>query len=218
MFASVFALVAIVPSALAAISITAPVASTSWAAGQQQTLTWVDDGQSPSLANFSSSMVSIYAGNAIQQTQLQLIVPSVDVSTTGSISFTPDPSIGPNGNAYFIRFESLSLKDATNPQFPAEAFSAKFTLTGMTGTFNQTVQAEVDGASTAPIGGATSAPASGATSSPPAATNSKPTSTSTVSSAASGSPTGATNSNGASGLAASFGVIGSVVLASAMML
>ncbi len=50
-----------------------------------------------------------------------------------------------------------------------------YSLTGMTGTFNQTVQAEVDGASTAPIGGATSAPASGATSSPPAATNSKPT-------------------------------------------
>lgn len=32
------------------------------------------------------------------QTELQQIVPSVDVSTTSSISFTPDASVGPNGD------------------------------------------------------------------------------------------------------------------------
>jgi hypothetical protein len=31
------------------------------------------------------------------------------------------------GNYYFVRFASLSLKDSTNPQYPYQAYSAKFT-------------------------------------------------------------------------------------------
>jgi hypothetical protein len=33
-----------------------------------------------------------------RQTLLQTITPSVDVSSTQAVVFTPDPSIGPNGN------------------------------------------------------------------------------------------------------------------------
>ena len=95
---------------------TAPIASTSWQAGQPQTINWKDDGTSPSLQDFGTASVAIYVGNAIQQvspsllgkmrletdlffqTMLQSVVDSVDVSTTASITFTPDPSIGPNGD------------------------------------------------------------------------------------------------------------------------
>ncbi|KAN0082401.1 hypothetical protein V8E55_008196 [Tylopilus felleus] len=51
-------------------------------------------------------------------------------------------TMGPNGNEYFIRFNSLSY---TNGSSPAEAFSAMFALAGMSGTFN--------GQSTAPLVG-----------------------------------------------------------------
>ncbi|GJE86328.1 hypothetical protein PsYK624_024080 [Phanerochaete sordida] len=216
---------AALPSALATISITQPIASTSWTAGQQQTIQWMDDGKTPSLQQFGASKVSIYAGNVNQQTELQQIVPSVDVSTTGSIAFTPDATIGPNGDVYFIRFESLGLKDATNPQFPAEAFSAKFTLTGMSGTFNSTVQQEVDAGSSAsaPGAGASSTGAAAASNtgasapSSPAATSSKASTSSSKSAAP--STTGATQANGARGLFTSAGLVGSVAaFLGAMML
>ncbi|KAG2076244.1 hypothetical protein BDR04DRAFT_1090175 [Suillus decipiens] len=147
-------------SALANVFITSPVATTTFTAGQQATISWQDDGTTPSLTSFGAALVGIYTGNANQQTLLQTVSPSIDVSATSSITFTPDGTIGPNSNEYFVRFTSLNLKDATNSQFPAEAFSAKFTLTGMTGTFNSTIQAEINGQSTAPIGATATSSAS----------------------------------------------------------
>jgi len=152
-------LLSLVAVASANLYITSPTATTIWTAGQNSTVQWQDDGNTPNLQAFGPSKVSIYVGNAIQQTSLQLIVGSVDVSTTNAIEFIPDGTIGPSGADYFIRFESLSLKDATNPQFPALAFSAKFTLNGMTGQFTPQEQSQIDGASTAPLGGS-STPAS----------------------------------------------------------
>ncbi|OJT05913.1 hypothetical protein TRAPUB_3263 [Trametes pubescens] len=77
---------------------TSPVASTSWAAGQQATISWEDDGQSPTLKDLGPCKVSVYVGSQIQQTLIQEVVPSVDVSTTSSVVFTPDASKGENSN------------------------------------------------------------------------------------------------------------------------
>ncbi|KIK40809.1 hypothetical protein CY34DRAFT_107583 [Suillus luteus UH-Slu-Lm8-n1] len=128
MFSKAVISLALAASALANVFITSPVASTTWTAGQQATVTWQDDGMTPNLTSFGASLVGIYTGNANQQTLLQIISSSVDVSTTSSVAFTPDGTIGPNSNEYFVRFTSINLKDATNSQFPAEAFSAKFSL------------------------------------------------------------------------------------------
>ncbi|KAI0299344.1 hypothetical protein B0F90DRAFT_1727968 [Multifurca ochricompacta] len=160
MFSSllILALAAVSSSVQANIFTTAPVATTSWPAGQKTTVAWKDDGNSPSLASFGPSLIGLYAGNVQQQTLLQVISTGVDVSQVNSVDFTPDATVGPNFNSYFIRFTSNSLKDASQPQFNAEAFSAKFTLTGMTGTFNATVQAQINGSSV-PATGASSTPA-----------------------------------------------------------
>jgi len=193
-------LLSLVSSACANVFITSPVATSSFAAGQPATVSWKDDGAVPSLASFGAASIALYVGNSFQQTQLQLISPSVDVSTSGSISFTPTASVGSNGADYFIRFDSLALKDATNSQFPAQAFSAKFTLTGMTGTFSPEVQSQIDGQSTAPLAGATTA----AQTTAGQTTAAKPTTTgaSSVKTSASGSKTGtganAAKTNGAS--------------------
>jgi len=188
MFRLVIVVLALSASALATLFTTAPIASTTWQAGIPQTVAWQEstDAAKPTLQDFGPAMISVYVGNAQQQTRLQAISANTNVSTNSSIAFTPDPTMGPNGNFYFIRFESLSLKDATQPQFPALAFSARFTLSGMTGTFSPEISAQIAGASTAPIGGATTV-AAGATTvtrnttPTPAATSTRPTASASAS-------------------------------------
>jgi hypothetical protein len=200
MFSSAFVVLALSVSTLANVFITSPVASTTFVGGQQATVSWQDDGSAPTLQSFGPAMVSIYAGNAQQQTLLQTISPSIDVSQLSTIQFTPDPTIGPDGDQYFVRFQSLSLKDATNPQYPALAFSAKFTMSGMSGQFNATVQSEIDGQSTAPIGGTAITSAAAATVAVTTVTKSSSSSSSAATSKAS-TAAGASGSNGAGKLA-----------------
>jgi len=193
-------LLSLVSSACANVFITSPVLTSSFAAGQPATISWKDDGAAPSLASFGAASIGLYVGNSLQQTQLQPISASVDVSTSGSVTFTPTASVGPNGAEYFIRFDSLALKDATNSQFPAQAFSAKFTLTGMTGTFSPDVQSQIDGQTTAPLAGASTVGQTTAGQT----TAAKPTTTgaSSAKTSASGSKTGTSatsaKTNGAS--------------------
>jgi len=200
MFSSTFVVLALSVSTLANVFITSPVASTTFVGGQQATVSWQDDGSAPTLQSFGPAMVSIYAGNAQQQTLLQTISPSIDVSQLSTIQFTPDPTIGPDGDQYFVRFQSLGLKDATNPQYPALAFSAKFTMSGMSGQFNATVQSEIDGQSTAPIGGTAITSAAAATVAVTTVTKSSSSSSSAATSKAS-TAAGASGSNGAGKLA-----------------
>ncbi|KAJ7594263.1 hypothetical protein C8J56DRAFT_926316 [Mycena floridula] len=175
---SSFILFSLASSACANVFITSPVATSSFSASSQNVISWNDDLKLPALSSFGPASIGLYAGNAQQQTLLSTISASTDVSTVNSIPFTPDPNAGPSSSEYFIRFDSLSLKDATNPQFPAQAFSAKFTLTGMTGTFNAAVQAQIDGQATAPLAGATAAATvAPASSTDPSATSAKPTTT-----------------------------------------
>jgi len=188
MFSKALVAVALGASALANVYITSPVLDATFTAGTQATVSWIDDGKAPSLAQFGPAKVSIYAGNALQQTQLQAIA-NVDVSKNSSVTFTPDPTIGPNAEQYFIRIESVSLMSG---QYPAMAFSAKFSLAGMTGTFTPAVQSQIDGQSTAPIAGPTS---SGAATS--AASTKMVVSTVTTGSKTSATPSATGKSNGA---------------------
>ena len=54
--------------------VTSPVATSSFASGQQSTITWQDDGLSPSLSSFGPSKISIYAGNAQQQVSSFILI------------------------------------------------------------------------------------------------------------------------------------------------
>jgi len=198
MFSQSFAVLALaVAPALATVFVTSPVASTTFHGGQSATISWQDNNAAPSLQDFGNAKVSIYAGNAQQQTSLQLIVPSVNVATTSSVQFTPDATIGPNSGEYFVRIESLTAKDPLNPQFPALSFSAKFTLDNMSGTFTPAIQAQIDGQSTAPLAAAQTTPAAAgpssgsSTGSPASLTTSRASSATSAASskAASASPT-----------------------------
>ncbi|KAF8128565.1 hypothetical protein EV363DRAFT_1339937 [Boletus edulis] len=198
MFTPAIVSLAFAASALANVFITTPVVSTTFNAGQQSTVSWQDSGSAPSLTQFGNASFAIYVGNAIQQTLLQTIATNVNVSATSSFTFTPDGTIGPNSSEYFIRVTSLSYMSPQTPQFPEEAFSAMFTLAGMTGTFNSTIQAEINGQSTAPIGG-TSTPSSPMSTASGSATMSMPMSGTMSMSSSSPTSTGTTSSSGGVG-------------------
>jgi len=197
MFSSllVLSLAAIAPLAHANVFITNPVASTNIPAGKAFTITWQDDGKAPNLTAFGPATIGLYVGSQSQQTQLQPIG-NVDVSKVSSISWTPDATVGPDFDSYFIRITSVDLKDATQTQFNAEAFSAKFTLSGMSGpAFNATIQAEISGAATG-SGAASTAPAASGASTHPSGTSASAASTVKPSPAA-GSSAASSAKNGA---------------------
>lgn len=196
----VLSLAAVVPLAQATVFITDPVATSTLAAGQQSTVTWQDDGTAPSLATFGLASIGLYVGTQSQQTLLQSIATNIDVSKVNSQTWAPSATVGPNFAGYFIRIQSNSAPNPNNTQFPAQAFSAKFTLTGMTGTFNSTVQAEISGAVSS--AGASSTPAAASASGSVGSiarvsTAGTPVSTVKGSSAASAAASAKSSSNGA---------------------
>jgi len=144
-----FAAASLFSQVSATIYVTQPVATTTCAANTPCTVAWNDDGNAPALATIGACSIDLCTGGVDQQTCLQNISPSLDVSQNAQVSYTVNPSIGANGNMWFVKFTSLAYKDPTNPQFAFTAFSAKYTLTGMTGTFNATVSSEIAGASVA---------------------------------------------------------------------
>jgi len=179
---------AVTPQAVAELFTTNPTATTVCNAGQSCAITWNDDGVAPALAAIGPCSIGLYAGSAQQQTILQLITASLDVSTTATVAFTPDATVGPDYNGYFIKFISLGLKNPVGSATPYEQFSAKFTLSGMTGTFNSTVQSEISGASVPPTstpGSTSSASKISTTTTPASVSKSSTTASATKTSGAS---------------------------------
>lgn len=197
MFSSIFAvsfLAALAPQALATLYITAPVATTTCQAGQPCAVSWDDDGTQPTLSQIGACTVALYVGSQTTQIQLQALG-NVDVSTQATASFVPDASVGGNSPLYFLRFTSTVLNEGA---YPWEGFSAKFTLSGMTGTFNATEQSLMT-APTSAIGSSTPAASTTSSGSAPASTSTGiVTVTSTGSASSTAKPTGSTSSKPAS--------------------
>jgi hypothetical protein len=207
MFSKALIVLTLATASFAKIFTVAPVAATKYSGGKEAVVRWQDDGSAPSLKDFGPAQISIYVGNQLQQTRLQTINSSIDVSLESQVTFTVDASIGPDSSEYFIRFESIGFKDPDAPQFPALAFSAKFTLDSMTGVFSAPVLQQIAGQSTAPLGGQTPAPTNSSPK-PTAASTTKATSSSGTSSTPSPSPSqGAALNNRAGWVGIALGAI-----------
>lgn len=148
--ASVATLLAVASTASAELYLTSPVGSTTCQAGQPCNIAWSDDGNSPALANIGLCDLGLFVGSVSQQVQVQHISDGIDVSKNAQLAFTPEANAGTSGAIYFVRFTSKTLMSTANPQYPYQSFSSKFTITGMTGTFNATVQSQIDGATVSP--------------------------------------------------------------------
>ncbi|OCB89170.1 hypothetical protein A7U60_g3653 [Sanghuangporus baumii] len=178
MFGRLVLLVSLVASGMAKPFITSPVEGTVCSGGSTCNINWQEDNDAPLLAEFGDASVGLFVGSVSQQTMLQNISDSVNVATTASIAFTVDPSAGPDDSIYFIRFDSLTSRNGTAPN---QSFSAKFTLNGMSGTFNSTVQAQINAAASGAASSTSAATSSGLTSS---STSKTASSTASASSAA----------------------------------
>jgi len=201
-FASFVLAACAIPQALATLFVTSPTDTTTCTAGTSCSITWADQGGAPTLAQIGQVTVGLYTGNSQQQTLLQLITPTpINAATTSTIQFIPDLSVGPNSSLYFIRFNAVTFKDPTTPTQPFLAFSHKFTLNGMTGVFNATVQSQINAITSA--GSAT--PSNGLTTLSVSGANSKST-TPTATPKSSPSPTGAASTNHV-GISAMVGVM-----------
>jgi len=195
----------------ATIYVTQPISSTTCAASQACTVAWNDDGNAPALATIGACSIDLCTGGVQQQTCLQNISPSTDVSQTAQLQFFPNPSVGESGDMWFIKFTSLAYKDPTNPQFPFTAFSAKLTLTGMTGTFNATIESEIAGASVA-AGVATTAAVVTTSAAPAAATGASSMTIAKVTASSTGSGTAkATTSTTAAKASGAFNIVSSIL-------
>ncbi|KAG8950121.1 hypothetical protein FRC04_007976 [Tulasnella sp. 424] len=185
---------ALVSQTTATIYVTEPTASTICTAGTACNVRWNDDANVPALATIGPCNIELYTGGVQQQTFLQTIAAGWDVSQYAVATYLPDATVGPNSSMYFVKFTSLTYKDPANPTFPFTAYSAKFTLNGMTGTFNSTVQAQIDGVASSAAAVSTPAAAAGTTTTPAAAAKTTAVASAAKSAAASAS---ATHANGA---------------------
>ncbi|KAG8909376.1 hypothetical protein FRC01_006982 [Tulasnella sp. 417] len=197
-FAALLAATSLVSQVLATVYVTKPVASDECSATLECAINWRDDGVAPLLAQIGPSTIDLCTGGQFQQTCLQSIVaaPGVDVSKNSSVVFHTDPHIGPTGPYYFIKFTSLAFQDPANPGRPFTAFSARFTLVGMMGAWNETIYGQITGsasvaASTAPVSVSRSSSVSSARSTSAAASASKTSATSSASASSSASANGA---------------------------
>jgi hypothetical protein len=119
-------LLALAAPALATIYTTNPVASTKVAAGQVIDIKWTDDGHAPDVMTIGVCSVDLCVGSTTKQTCIQNLAKSVDVSKATSVSATIDPSVGSDGDFYFIRYSALNYTDTANYDQAYQQFSSRF--------------------------------------------------------------------------------------------
>ncbi|KDN51311.1 hypothetical protein K437DRAFT_221710 [Tilletiaria anomala UBC 951] len=139
-----FTAAAVSQPVLSTIIVTQPVASTNGKGGQKLSIEWNDDGKSPKLSS-DWGRINIFLATGSQNVQFKLEQLATNLAP-GLTSFRPTISknAGPNAiKEYFLRFEGTKLQANG---IPPMAFSARFTLTGMSGSFNSTIMSANNGA------------------------------------------------------------------------
>jgi Ser-Thr-rich glycosyl-phosphatidyl-inositol-anchored membrane family len=129
--------------------------STTGSGGKKLDIEWQDDGKAPLVTGADWGRIDIFLATGSVNTQFKLAQLASNLSpSTSSYSATIPANAGPSGKQYFLRFEGSRTDNKTG--YPIMAFSARFQLNGMSGSFNSSISAANQGA-TDPITGATSA-------------------------------------------------------------
>jgi len=211
-FSSAFAALALsASSALANLVVTQPVSNSILYGNVAATISWVDDGTTPSLTQWGNATVALCTGNQTDHIQVEFIANVTVYDETLSVQFTPSASIGPDGDYYLICFQSYDYVNTTNG-LPAVAYSDIFTMANMTGVFNSTEWGINNGTTTSSSSSSgSSSPSSTSLSTPPGSSPS-PSDNNLPPPAVTGSPNGAT-SLVTSGAAALAGVAALIALA-----
>ncbi|KEI39819.1 uncharacterized protein L969DRAFT_93659 [Mixia osmundae IAM 14324] len=126
-------------TARAGLSITSPIDTTTCVGNGICNITWDVVPENGSVDQWGSTNLTIYTGSTYLQTPLQWLATIPDLNAPAPYVFGIDPNIGPS----FIRFQSNAGTSAAGE--PLQAFSSKFTLDGMAGTFNSTIWSMING-------------------------------------------------------------------------
>ncbi|EKM56692.1 uncharacterized protein PHACADRAFT_253959 [Phanerochaete carnosa HHB-10118-sp] len=183
--------------AQATIFVTSPGETTTCQGGESCLVEWLEDGQTPTLSDIGACYVGLYNGNGLLIQQIE----PVNVASTRSLQFTPDPTAGPDSSGYYINFTSVDAI-GNSPQ-PYTQYSPFFALEGMSGSFSAPVASDT---STLPVpSSVASAPSNtiastisigsnpSASSNLPSVTSSSPATASSVLLSSSVSPPGVTS-------------------------
>ncbi|GAA5838058.1 hypothetical protein JCM9279_004114 [Rhodotorula babjevae] len=140
-----------------------PVEASHYRAGDSFTVSWRDNGEAPLSSAYGQTTVSLYTGTSTVQTQLASLGTVADPGVETEVLITIDPTWGPDADDYFIRIQSVAGVDAAGA--PLQAFSARFALSQMTGTWSGAASAALAGSPVAAVAAsATSAATAMATS------------------------------------------------------
>lgn len=168
--------------------------STAGHGGKRLSVEWNDDGKAPTRRDWGRVNIYLATGSRDVQYKLQTLASNVSYNLQQA-DYSIDASVGPSGGYYFIRFEGTNASQTGG--IPPMAFSARFNLDQMSGTFNSTIMSQLSGASG--TGQLTAAAAAPSTSSAPSfysftSTQSMSTSTSAPSRSVSAPSSQSTNS------------------------
>ncbi|GAA6013409.1 hypothetical protein JCM11491_006067 [Sporobolomyces phaffii] len=139
-------LAALAQSVFGSVYIVKPDGSDSFNAGKRITVTWLDNESKPAASEMGPSTLYIATGSTTAHTNLATLGHISDPSKQLETPIKIDGSWGPESDQYFILLESDSAKDPTTNQ-PLQAFSARFQLNRMKGTFPAAALAQLDGSS-----------------------------------------------------------------------
>ncbi|SNX83014.1 uncharacterized protein MEPE_01720 [Melanopsichium pennsylvanicum] len=129
---------------ISTIVVTKPVASTTAHGGKRLSVEWKDDGDSPTRRDWGRVNIYLATGSRDVQYKLDTIASNISYNAN-SANYTVDASVGPSGEYYFIRFEGTNSSQAGGN--PPMAFSARFSLDQMSGSFNSTIMSQLSGVS-----------------------------------------------------------------------
>jgi hypothetical protein len=122
-FLSLLCLIGLIYTVQAGIYTNSPYEGIVWKAGTPCTINWADDNKAPLLAELDSLTIELYAGTEKYQHFVDTIATGVK-GTALTVPYTVSSTLGPEGSFYFIKYT----------QGKYIFYSARFTITGITGT------------------------------------------------------------------------------------
>jgi len=123
------------PLASAVPVFTSPAAAAPVPGGTSFTVEWKDDGNPPALADLQGYQLFLYSGSGSDPQQLYAAASNGVFSSGNSVAVTVPVGVGGSTtNAYFFGLMSTATAGGT-----ITTYSSRFTLTGMSGTFDPAV-------------------------------------------------------------------------------
>ncbi|EIM91262.1 uncharacterized protein STEHIDRAFT_152913 [Stereum hirsutum FP-91666 SS1] len=112
-------------SAYAALYATKPFSATNYTAGQTELVTWMEDGNQPSLAGMGTFKIDLWMGGGAGENYVTTVAQNVNAQAMQQ-NIVINPSVGSDSSYYYLRL----MFD--NP--PSITYTSMFTITGMSGS------------------------------------------------------------------------------------